>query len=79
MFYTEEDIQPVVDVVTRELGQVGNMGSTRDVLPNVTVAVPQFGKVWYGDYEGSVTELSVRLNGLAAKTGYNFTFEVNQS
>lgn len=78
MFYTEEDIQPVVDMVTEALGTVGNMAYGRGVLPNVTVATPEFGKVWYGDYVGTVDQLTTNISDLSTKTGYKLSFEINQ-
>lgn len=77
MFYTEEDIQPVVDAVTEVMGVVGNMANGKNVLPNVTVSTPEFGKVWYGDYIGSMDELTTKMAELFGKTGYKLTFEVN--
>lgn len=78
MFYTEEDIQPVVDAVTGVMGVVGNMATGKNVLPNVTVSTPEFGKVWYGDYVGNMDELTAAVSELSGKTGYKMTFEVNQ-
>lgn len=75
MFYVEEDIQPVVDAVTATLGVVGNMSQERGVIKNVTVSTPEFGKVWYGDYVGSVETLTERLNDLSKTTGYVFSWE----
>lgn len=78
MFYTEEDVQPVVDAVTEVMGVVGNMVSGRGVLPNVTVSTPEFGKVWYGDYVGTVDELNASMGQLSTKLGYKLSFEINQ-
>ena len=75
MFYVEEHIQPVVDAVTATLGVVGNMSQERGVIKNVTVSTPEFGKVWYGDYVGSVETLTERLNDLSKTTGYVFSWE----
>lgn len=78
MFYTEEDVQPVVDAVTEVMGVVGNMVSGRGVLPNVTISTPEFGKVWYGDYVGTAEQLNANISQLSNKLGYKLTFEINQ-
>lgn len=75
MFYVEEDIQPIVDVVTTALGAVGNMSQERGVIKNVTVSTPEFGKVWYGDYVGSADTLERQLNSLSNVSGYTFSWE----
>lgn len=78
MFYTEEDIQPTVDAVTTLLGPAGNMAHGRNVLPNVTVSTPPYGKVWYGDYEGTVDELQSRMAEVSVKLGMPLEFQINQ-
>lgn len=77
MFYTEEDVQPVVDAVVEVMGTVGNMASGRGVLPNVTISTPEFGKVWYGDYVGTVEQLDTKIVQLSTKLGYKLSFEIN--
>ena len=77
MFYTEEDIQPVVDAVTAVFGAVGNMSNERGVLKNVTVSTPEFGKVWYGDFNGSMDDGIRMVNALSTTLGYQFSFEIN--
>ena len=77
MFYTEEDIQPVVDAVTAVFGVPGNMSNERNVLKNVTISTPEFGKVWYGDYNGSMDVVTKNLSELTNNLGYQFSFEVN--
>ena len=77
MFYTEEDIRPVVDAVAGVMGTVGNMVYGKGVLPNVVISTSAFGKVWYGDYVGTVDELKARLSELSTKINYNLNFEVN--
>lgn len=76
MFYTEEDIQPVVDAVTTVFGTVGNISEERGTLKNVTISTPQFGKVWYGDYQGSIDTINKNLVELSNTLGYQFSFEV---
>ena len=54
MFYTEEDVQPVVQVATELFGPVGNMlESNRFVSQNVIIGTREFGKLWYGDVAGT--------------------------
>lgn len=70
MFYTEEDVAPAVQIATELFGPVGNMlPDGRFVTKNVIVGTNEFGKLWYGDIEGTpdyVTELceilSKRIN-----------------
>lgn len=78
MFYTEEDVQPIVDAVTEVMGVTGNMAIGKNVLPNVTVSTPEFGKVWYGDYTGTVEQLNTNMTNLSTKLGYKLSFEINQ-
>ena len=54
MFYTEEDVEPVVKVATELFGPVGNMLMTgKFVTQNVIVGTREFGKIWYGDVAGT--------------------------
>lgn len=77
MFYTEEDIQPVVDTVTELMGVAGNMIHGKGVLANVVISTPAFGKVWYGDFNGTTDTLTTKLVELSTKTNHVLTFEVN--
>jgi hypothetical protein len=70
MFYVEEDIVPVVDVISRRLGPAGTMAYGKNVLMNVTLSTPEFGTVWYGDFEGTSTTLQNILTELSNETGY---------
>ena len=55
MFYTEEDVTPAVQVATELFGPVGNMlEGGRFVTQNVIIGTREFGKLWYGDVEGTV-------------------------
>lgn len=54
MFYTEEDITPVVRTAHELFGPVGNMlEAGRFVTQNVIIGTKSFGKIWYGDVEGT--------------------------
>lgn len=70
MFYVEEDIQPVVDVITRRLGPAGTMSYGKNVLMNVVLSTREFGAVWYGDFEGSPEAMANIINDLSTETGY---------
>jgi hypothetical protein len=71
MFYVEEDIAPVVDIITRRLGPAGTMTHGKNVLMNVTLSTREFGAVWYGDFEGTLAQLTSIVNELSVETGYN--------
>lgn len=71
MFYVEEDIQPVVDAAERRLGRSGSMMHGKNVIQNVTLTTREFGTFWYGDYEGSSTELMKIIAELSEETGYH--------
>ena len=55
MFYTEEDVTPAVQIATELFGPVGNMlPDSRFVSRNVIIGTREFGKLWYGDVEGTI-------------------------
>ena len=55
MFYTEEDVTPAVQVAVELFGPVGNMlQESRFVTRDVIIGTREFGKLWYGDVEGTV-------------------------
>lgn len=56
MFWTPEDIQPVVDAAKSVFGTVGNMSEEPNTCKNVHVETARFGTVWYGDVEGGIRE-----------------------
>ena len=80
MFYTEEDVEPVVQIATELFGPVGNMlNEGRFVTRNVILGTKEFGRIWYGDVEGTVdyiTELcemfSKRINQQVLVVDENF-------
>jgi hypothetical protein len=54
MFWTEEDVAPAVQIATDLFGPVGNMlPDGRFITKNVIIGSNQFGKLWYGDVEGT--------------------------
>ena len=55
MFYTDEDVTPAVQTATELFGPVGNLlNEGRFITRNVIVGTREFGKLWYGDVEGTV-------------------------
>ncbi len=68
MFYTEEDIQPVVDVVTEVFGPAGVMIEGKGVSKNVVLGSPAFGKVWYGDVDGDQQYIQQLLSIVEQRT-----------
>ena len=55
MFYTEEDVTPAVQIAVELFGPVGNMlQESRFVTRDVIIGTHEFGKLWYGDVEGTV-------------------------
>jgi hypothetical protein len=68
MFYREEDIQPVVDIIERTLGPQGIMMSGKNISKNVTVGSPQFGKLWYGDVDGDMEYVQSLCDILSQRT-----------
>lgn len=80
MFYTEEDVTPVVRTATELFGPVGNMLETgRFVTQNVIIGTREFGKIWYGDVEGTIDYvnelceiLSKRINQQVMMVDDNF-------
>jgi len=54
MFFTEEDVEPVVQVAKEIFGPVGNLIEGKNVMKNILIGTNEFGKIWYGDVEGTV-------------------------
>ena len=64
MFYTEEDVTPSVLEATKLFGQVGNINTGKHVINNVSIATRKFGKLWYGDIDGTPGEIAQKLSQL---------------
>lgn len=71
MFYTEEDVQPVVDMTTELFGTIGNMSAEKNVLKNVIIFSKQYGKLWYGDIEDQLDNIHVKCAQIAQKFSIN--------
>lgn len=69
MYWTEEDIQPAVTVATELFGPAGNMMHGKNMKHNVMVATDKFGKIWYGDVDGSAEYIESLLNILSQRIG----------
>lgn len=69
MFYTEEDIQPVVDAAISVFGTPGNMSNEPNTSYNVYVETAKFGKIWYGDITGNAESLMQKKNELEKLIG----------
>lgn len=69
MFYSEEDIQPAVQVATELFGPVGNMIYGKNVTKNVLIGTREFGKIWYGDVEGDVEFITGLCSVLSQRIG----------
>ena len=67
MFYTEDDVQPVVDMTTDLFGTVGNMSTEKNVFKNLVIFSKQYGKLWYGDIEDQMDSIHTKCNQIAQK------------
>lgn len=65
MFWTEEDVKPVVNEVVKLFGPVGYMTTEKPVLCNVSLATKEFGKLWYGDITDDTPTLTKKMGTLA--------------
>jgi hypothetical protein len=72
MFYSEEDIQPAVQVATELFGPVGVMlPSGKFVAKNVIIGTREFGKLWYGDVDGSEEYVKELCDIMTKRIGQN--------
>jgi hypothetical protein len=70
MFWTEEDVSPAVQIAADLFGPVGNMlPEGRFVTKNVIIGANQFGKLWYGDIEGTSDYVSELCDILSKRIG----------
>lgn len=69
MFYTAEDVQPVVQVATELFGPVGNMVDGKNVTKNVLIGTREFGKIWYGDVDGDIDFVNGLCSVLSQRIG----------
>lgn len=69
MFYTAEDVQPVVQVATELFGPAGTMMEGKNVTKNVLIGTREFGKIWYGDVDGDVDFINGLCGVLSQRIG----------
>lgn len=74
MFWTEEDVQPVVDMATDLFGTVGNMSADKNVLKNIVIFSKQYGKLWYGDIQDQLENIQGKCNQIGQR--FNIAVEV---
>jgi len=70
MFWTEEDIQPVVSAAEEVFGKQGQYSDDPFVFVGIEHA--KFGTVWYGDVSGTYETIREFALNLTAKTGEQF-------
>ena len=69
MFYVEEDVQPAVAAAEKIFGKPGTYRYGKNVIPNMAIAVKEYGKIWYGDIRNEdLTDGCRRLAGALQKT-----------
>jgi hypothetical protein len=69
MYFTAEDVQPVVDVITATLGMQGTMMEGKRITKNIILGSPQFGKLWYGDVDGDMEYVESLCGVFSQRTG----------
>lgn len=73
MYFTADEIQPVVDVVTSTLGPQGIMLEGKGISRNIILGSPQFGKLWYGDVDGNLEYVENLCSILSQRTSQRIT------
>jgi hypothetical protein len=67
MFYTEEDVQPAVDMAAELFGIVGNISHERNAIKNVIITSNKFGHLWYGDIDDTMESIRSKCMNIAQK------------
>lgn len=67
MFYTEEDVQPAVDMAVELFGVVGNISNERNSTKNIVITSDKFGHLWYGDIEDTMDSIRTKCATLSQK------------
>lgn len=70
MFWSEEDIQPVVTAAEQIFGKQGQYHA--NPFTYVSIEHPKFGTVWYGDIAGTSETVRELTTALTTKTGEKF-------
>ena len=71
MFWTEEDIQPAVDMSVEMFGKIGNMSQEKSVMKNVVITSNKFGHLWYGDIKDTMESITKKCASIAQKFDMN--------
>ena len=73
MFYSEEDVLPVVKAANQCFGETNTYLHGKNVLKNITVATRDFGKIWFGDiFTETLDPACKRLSNLLQKDVFVF-------
>lgn len=64
MFWTEEDVQPMVTELVKTFGPQGSITSENNTLKNVCIATREYGKLWYGDISDTNQVLIAKLGNI---------------
>lgn len=75
MFWTEEDIQPIVDAAVEVFGKQGQYFTKPFTF--IKVESSKFGTVWYGEIEGDISKAKPLLQLLKQKTNEEFSIVLN--
>lgn len=79
MFYTEEDIQPVVSAAIKVFGKQGQYHYFPSKVVNMlTISSNKYGKIWYGDVEKTSTEIFEGVKKLMKDTGEDLSVDIVQ-
>jgi hypothetical protein len=78
MFWTEEDIQPVVDAATKMFGSQGMYYYYPSNVCMLTVSSPKFGKIWHGEVEKTQQQVAEMVAALSQATNERLQFEVSE-
>lgn len=68
MFYTREDIEPAVKAAEELFGkQAQYVVNDGKEFVYIGLETPKYGMIWYGDYPGTFSEVSLLADTLAAR------------
>jgi len=68
MFWTEEDVQPAVDLAVKLFGPNNQYHYDKNTHKNIHIMTREFGKIWFGDLKitdevrNNLENLSVTIN-----------------
>lgn len=67
MFWSEEDIQPAVNMAVELFGVCGRMSNEQITVKNVVITSNKFGHLWYGDIDSSIELINEKCNIIAKR------------